>query len=159
MNQAKSPRSFRATLLPTILLLLSLSPAALAMDKEFYSWWEVMECPTGLIWLEGGVRIQAHETGMGWTYQAFWEGDGWGLDSDSEYLIQGKWMEVVQGERPFVFYWNDHFQVVGKGGAPTYRLYSRIRFNEFDEDGNPIPEFISADWPCATIAFGIGPPE
>ena len=93
------------------------------------------------------------------TLQAFWTGDAWGLDSDSEYSIQGKWQEVVQEKRPYIFYWNDHFELVGRAGAPTYKLYSRIRFDEFDEDGNPIPEFISAEWPCATIAFDIWPAE
>ena len=159
MNQGKQPRSHTPTLLSAILLLFALSPAALAMDKAHYNFWEVVECPGELIYLEGSVRFQYHETGKGWTYQAFWTGDGWGLDSYAEYLIQGKWTEVVQGQRPFIFYWNDHFQLVGKGDAPTYRFYSRIRFDEFDEDGVPIPEFISAEWPCATVAFDIWPAD
>ena len=159
MNQRQPPRSCTIPLLSAILLLLAVAPAALAMDKEFYNFWEVAECPSEQVYLEGSVRFQFQPTGQGWVYQAFWTGDGWGLDSGAEYLIQGKWTEIVQGKRPFIFYWNDHFELVGKAGAPTYRFYSRIRFDEFDEDGVPIPEFISADWPCATIAFGIEPAE
>lgn len=146
-------------LVSAILLLLALSPAALAMEKEFYNFWEIAECPSELIEMEGSVRFQSQETEMGWVFQAFWTGDAWGLDSDAEYKIQGKWMEVVQEQRPFVYYWNDHFELMGKGNVPIHRFYSRIRFDEFDEDGNPIPEYISADWPCATIAFGIWPAE
>lgn len=159
MNKRIASRPHIAMSLVAVVLMLAFSPAALAMDKQFYNFWEIVDCPHELIELEGSVRFQFQETGMGWTLQAFWTGDGWGLGSDSEYIIQGKWQEVVQGERPFIYYWNDHFQLVGIGGAPTLKFYSRIRFDEFDEDGNPIPEFISAEWPCATIAFDIWPPE
>ena len=93
----------------------------------------------------------------------FWTGEGWGLDSDNEYLLQGKWMEVVQEQRPFVFYWNDHFQLVGKGSAPTYRLYSKIRFDKLDPDtGLPVPDsihFEDGDWPCPTVAYESCPTE
>jgi hypothetical protein len=156
MNKSKTLTAF----LTALLFLFFLSPAALAMDKEFWNFFEAVECPGGeVIELEGAVRFQFQETGMGWTLQAFWTGDGWGVDSDAEYLIRGKWQEVVQGQRPFIYYWNDHFELVGKGAAPTYKFYSRIRFDEFDEDGNPIPEFISAEWPCETLAFAIWPVE
>lgn len=147
------------SLLTALLFLLFLSPAALSMEKDFFEFWEIADCPNELIEIEGSVRFQFQETGKGWVLQAFWTGEAWGLDSDSEYSIQGKWQEVVQEKRPFIFYWNDHFELVGRAGAPTYKLYSRIRFDEFDEDGNPIPEFISAEWPCATIAFDIWPAE
>jgi hypothetical protein len=136
-----------------VLASLALSPMAVAMDKETYQFWEVVECPEGQVEVEGSVRFQYQETGKGWVLQAFWTGDGWGLDSGAEYLIRGKWMEVVNEKRPYVFYWNDHFELVGKAGAPTHRFYSRVRFDGFDNDGNPIPEFISAEWPCATIAY------
>ena len=159
MKQRIPFRSCTASFFAAVLLMLASSSAALAMEKSFYNFWEVAECPSELVEIEGSVRFQFQETGMGWVYQAFWSGDGWGLDSDSEYTIQGKWTEIVQGKRPFIWYWNDHFELVGKAGAPTYRFYSRIRFNEFDDEGNPIPEFISAEWPCATVAFDIWPAD
>lgn len=138
-----------------VLAVLAFSPLASAMDKEAYSFWEVMDCPGEQIEMEGSVRFQSQETGKGWVFQAFWTGQAEGLDSGAEYLIKGKWMEVVNDKRPFVFYWNDHFELVGKAGAPTYRFYSRVRFDTFDGAGDPVPEFISAEWPCATVAYDM----
>lgn len=139
------------------LMLLALSPAVMSMEKSNLYFWEYVACPNEIVYVEGSVRFQYQETGMGWVYQAFWTGDGWGLDSDNEYLLQGKWQEVVQEKRPFIFYWNDHFELAGKAGAPTYRLYSKIRFDELGGDG-PVPDsihFEDGDWPCDTLAFGV----
>lgn len=140
-------------------LSATLGPMAMGMDKESYNFWEIAQCPDEMIEMEGSVRFQYHETGKGWVFQAFWTGDAWGLDSGAEYLIQGKWMEVVNENRPFVFYWNDHFELVGKGRAPTYRLYSKIRFDELDADsGGPVVDSIQledGEWPCPTVDFAI----
>ena len=132
------------------LVLLVFSPALMAMEKQYLQFWEVVECPGENIEMEGNVRFQFQETGKGWVLQAFWSGDGWGLESGDEYLIQGKWFEVVQEKRPFVMYWNDHFQLIGKGAAPNYRFYGRIRF-EVDENGDWVPGFVDQDWPCPTV--------
>ena len=140
------------------LTLLVCAPAAMSMDKSTLYFWEVAACPNEMVYLEGSARIQVQETGKGWVFQVFWTGDGWGLDTGDEYLLQGKWMEVVQADRPFVFYWNDHFELVGKGSAPTYRLYSKIKFDELDFDsGFPVLDsihFEDGDWPCPAIAYG-----
>lgn len=135
-------------------LSLFISPSAQAMDKQVLNFWEIAQCPGELVELEGSVRFQFQETGKGWVFQGFWTGEGWGHDSGGEYLIQGKWMEVVQENRPFIMYWNDHFQLVGKGQAPTYRLYSRVRF-VVDESGDWVPEFEDAEWPCDTVDFAV----
>jgi hypothetical protein len=135
-------------------ILLLFAPSASSMEKWTQYFWEYAACPNEVVYMEGSVRFQYHETRMGWVFQAFWTGDGWGEDSDNEYLINGKWQEVVQGHRPFIFYWNDHFQLVGKDGAPTYRLYSKIRFNEFGSEGPDSIIFEDGDWPCPTIGFG-----
>jgi len=132
---------------------------AMAMDKESYNFWEIVECPDEMIEMEGSVRFDFQETGKGWVFQAFWAGQGWGLDSDAEYIIRGKWMEVVKEDRPFVFYWNDHFELVGKGSAPTYRFYSKIRFDELDPDsGGPVIDsiqFEDSEWPCPTVDAAV----
>lgn len=138
------------------LTLIVWAPAAMSMEKSTLYFWEEVACPNEVVYLEGDVRFQFHETGKGWVYQAFWSGNGWGLESNAEYLIQGKWMEVMNEKRPFVFYWNDHFQMVGKGAAPTYRLYLTVKFDEADDDGFPVPDsihFEDEEWPCPAIAF------
>ena len=138
-------------------MLCAFAPAAMSMEKSTLYFWEFAACPNEVVYMEGSARTQFQEAGKGWVFQVFWTGDGWGLDSDNEYLLQGKWMEVVQETRPFIFYWNDHFELAGKGDAPTYRLYSKIRFNEM-EDGSPVPESITfedGDWPCPTVGFGV----
>lgn len=131
------------------LALFVFSPMAIAMEKDYLDFWEILECPNEDIEIEGSVRFQFHETGKGWVFQAFWTGEGLGLNSGDEYRLQGKWMEVVQERRPFIMYWNDHFQLVGKGQAPNYRFYSRIRFF-VDENGEWVPEFVDEEWPCPT---------
>jgi hypothetical protein len=150
----------RRVLISAAVLSLASAAPAMSMEKESYNFWEVAECPDEMVEMEGTVRFQYHETSKGWVYQAFWEGEGWGA-SGAEYVIHGKWMEVVTEDRPFVFYWNDHFQLVGKGTAPTYRLYSKIRFDEFDPDsGGPVIDsiqFENGDWPCPTVDFDIWP--
>ena len=149
----------RRVLFAAAALSLASAAPAMAMDKESYTFWEIAQCPDEMVEMEGSVRFQYQETAKGWVYQAFWKGEGWGLDSDAEYLIRGKWMEVVKEDRPYVFYWNDHFELVGKGRAPTYRLYSKIRFDEFDPDsGGPVIDsiqFENGDWPCPTVDFAI----
>jgi hypothetical protein len=140
------------------MMLFVASPAAMSMDMFTMYFWEEVACPNEVVYLEGSARVQVQGTGKGWVYQVFWTGDGWGLDSGDEYLIQGKWMEVVNEQRPYVFYWNDHFEMVGKGQAPTYRLYSKIRFDEADGDGYPVPDsiqFEDGDWACPAVAFEV----
>ena len=138
----------------SVLLLTSFSSILVAMEKQYLSFWEILECPSELIEIEGNVRFQFHETGKGWVFQGFWTGEGWGLDTGNEYLITGKWYETVQDLRPFTIYWNDHFQLTGKGEAPNYRFYSRVRFI-VDEEGEWVPEFVDQDWPCETVASEI----
>ena len=138
----------------SVLVLALFSSILMAMDKQYLNFWEIVECPSELIEIEGNVRFQFLETGKGWVFQGFWTGEGWGLDTGEDYLIQGKWYETFQENRPFTIYWNDHFQLTGKGKAPNYRFYSRIRFI-IDEYGEWVPEFVDRDWPCETVASEI----
>jgi len=39
-------------------------------------------------------------------------------------------MEVVQENPPFIFLWNDHFQVIGKGQAENFGIYTKIKIVE-----------------------------
>lgn len=97
------------------------------------------------IYISGTFRIlmQFVEAGDHVTsiFQVFWEGDAWGLSSGSEYLLRGKWMEVIQENPPYIFLWNDHFQLVGKGRAENYDTYFRVRIVN-DANGTPIMEYI-----------------
>lgn len=137
-----------------VLALFIFPPSLTAMEKQYLNFWEILECPSELIEIEGNVRFQFHETGKGWVFQAFWTGEGWGLDTEDEYQIHGKWHETFQEKRPFTVYWNDHFQLTGKGEAPNYRFYSRIRFIVAG-DGEWVPEFVDSDWPCETVDGAI----
>jgi len=152
-------RNSSGLLLIALLLALFLSPAALAMDIEYYGFWEIAACPSENIELLGSVRFQTQPTGdTGYVFQAFWTGDAWGLDSGDEYRIQGKWMELAQESPPFIFLWNDHFQLIGKGTAPNYRFAYKLRII-VDANGVPRVEFEGVDWPCPTIAFDIWPAD
>jgi hypothetical protein len=148
-----------SSLLIALPFLFFLSPAALAMEKEYYNFWEIAACPSEDIEMLGSVRFQFQPTGdTGWVFQAFWTGDAWGLDSGDDYMIQGKWMEVVKESPPFIFIWNDHFQLIGKGGAPNYSFANKIRII-VDANGVPRVEFEDNPWPCPTIAFDIWPAD
>lgn len=136
---------------------MSTSPA-IAMEKETLNFWEIAECPSEQIEIEGRVRFQYQfvegNDRATTVFQAFWSGDAWGLASGAEYRIQGKWMEVVQESPPFVFVLNDHFQLIGKGQAENYRFYSRVRF-VVNAKGEIKVDFEGDHWPCPTIAFDI----
>jgi hypothetical protein len=121
------------------LVLLTVAPMAMALEQETDSFSESVICPSGdgsseEIYLEGTVRFQTqyienahHAT---WVFQAFWRANGYGITSDAKYILRGKWMEVVQGieeSSAFIFLWNDHFQLIGKGQAENFRIYQKIR--------------------------------
>ena len=150
-------RNSSGLLLIALLVSLFLSPVALAMDKEYYGFWEIAACPSEDIEMLGSVRFQTQPTGdTGYVFQAFWTGDAWGLDSGDEYRIQGKWMEAAKESPPFIFLWNDHFQLIGKGTAPNYDFAYKLRII-VDANGVPRVEFEGVDWPCPTIDFDIWP--
>lgn len=143
-------------------LTVSVTQTAIAIDKEVLNFWEIVQCPDEQIEMEGSVRFQYQELGDSdsWVFQAFWTGDAWGLTSGADYRIQGKWMEVVKGplidDTPFLFIWNDHFELIGKGTAPNYRFYNKVRVH-MDANGIPRIEFADSDSPCETIDFAIWP--
>jgi hypothetical protein len=125
------------TKLVLISALLAVSPMLLALEKFTLQFEETVICPSGdgyseEIYLEGTVRIQLqyveganHTT---WVQQLFWRGDGYGLTSGAEYIMRGKWMEVVQENPTYIFLWNDHIQLVGKGRAENFDIFWKIRF-------------------------------
>ena len=138
---------------------LVLSPLSLSMEKEYYEFWEIAACPSEDIEMFGSVRFQTQSTGdAGYIFQAFWTGKGSGLDSGSDYMIRGKWMEVVKESPPFIFRWNDHFQLIGKGDAPNYSFSWKLRV-VVDANGVPRVEFEANEWPCPTVAFDIWPAD
>jgi hypothetical protein len=121
------------------LALLIVAPMLLALEKVTLPFEETVICPSGdgfseEIYLEGTVRYQEqniesnhHTTSI---FQAFWRANGYGITSDAKYILRGKWMEVVQGieeSSAFIFLWNDHFQLIGKGQAENFRIYQKIR--------------------------------
>jgi len=121
------------------LALLAVAPSLLALEQFTLPFEETVICPSGdgyseEIYFEGTYRVQLqyveggdHTTSL---FQVFWRGNGYGLDSGSEYKLRGKWMEVVQGieeNSPFIFLWNDHFQLIGKGRAENFNTYYKIR--------------------------------
>jgi len=121
------------------LVLLTAAPTLLALEQFTDTFDEIVICPGGdgnseEIYIEGTYRVQLqyienthHTTSL---FQVFWRGDGFGLTSGAEYKLRGKWMEVVQGieeNSPFIFLWNDHFQLIGKGRAENFNTYYKIR--------------------------------
>ncbi len=141
------------------LALLVSAPALMALDKETLPFWEIVSCPGEEVAIEGSVRFQTHFIeGSGhttWIFQAFWTGHGMGLDSEAEYSLRGKWMEVVQENPPFIFLWNDHFQLNGKGPAPNYRFNNKVKI-VVNANGDVIIDQGSIDEPCEYVDGGIG---
>lgn len=139
----------------TALMLLLTAPALMALEKETFPFWEIVACPSEDIYIEGTVRFQSHfvegADHSTWVFQAFWTGDGWGMDSGEEYMLKGKWMEVIQENPPFLFLWNDHFQLIGKGSAPNYNFYQKVKLL-VNANGDVIIDLDDVEWPCPTIA-------
>jgi hypothetical protein len=119
--------------------LLTVSPMLLALEQFTLPFEETVVCPGGdgyseEIYIQGTYRVQLqyvegadHTTSL---FQVFWHGSGLGLTSGAEYILRGKWMEVIQENPPFIFLWNDHFQLVGKGQAENFNTYYKIRIVE-----------------------------
>jgi len=137
-----------------VLAAILVSPVALAMEKDIFNWWEIAACPEENIEVEGTVRFQSQDIGGGWVFQAFWSGQGWGHTSGTQYNLQGKWMEVAKETPPFIFIWNDHFQLIGKGNAPNYRLANKVKII-VDANGEVRVEFEESPWPCPAIDFDM----
>jgi len=138
--------------------LATVAPTSQAMDKETWNFWETVACPSEQIEILGSVRFQMQAVDGGdhhaWVFQAFWTGDAWGLSSGATYRIRGKWMEVIQEEPPYIFLWNDHFQLIGNGTAPNYRFFNKIRVI-VNAKGEPKVEFEESEAPCPTVDFDI----
>jgi len=130
---------FMATKLLLSLALLSVSPMLLALEQFTVPFEETVICPSGdgdseEIYIAGTYRVQLHYVeGADHTtslFQVFWHGNGYGQTSGAEYILRGKWMEVIQENPPFIFLWNDHFQLVGKGRAENFETHFKIRIVE-----------------------------
>lgn len=127
---------FLVTKLLLALALLAVAPTLLALEQETFPFSEIVICPSGdgyseEIYLEGTVRFQEqniennhHTTSI---FHAFWRANGYGLTSEADYKLRGKWMTVVQENPPFILLFNDHFQLVGKGQAENFNIYYKIR--------------------------------
>ena len=133
------------------LALLTIAPMVTALDQETFYFEEIVACPSEDIFIAGTVRFQTqyvegadHTT---WVFQAFWRGDAYGLTSGAEYLLRGKWMEVVQENPPFIFLWNDHFQLIGKGKAENYELHWKMRL-VVNANGEVVVDWEDVVWPC-----------
>jgi hypothetical protein len=118
-------------------VLLTVSPMASALEQFTLPFSETLVCQSGdgyseQIYIEGTFRVQLHyvegadhATSL---FQVHWTADGWGLTSGAEYILRGKWMEVIQENPPYIFLWNDHFRLIGKGQAENFDTYFKIRW-------------------------------
>ena len=125
-----------STKLLLTLALLAVSPLMLALEQFTLPFEETVICPSGdgyseEIYIEGTYRVQLqyveggdHTTSL---FQVFWRAGGYGMTSGAEYKLRGKWMEIIQENPPYIFLWNDHFQLIGKGKAENFSLYYKIR--------------------------------
>lgn len=135
------------------LALLYVSPMLVALDQyPGNSFSETLICETEdgysePIYIEGTYRVQTQyvEAGEHTTsfFNVYWTAKGFGLESDAEYLLRGKWMEVIQENPPYIFIWNDHFRLIGKGRAENFDTYFKVKL-VVNANGEPIIEFIDS---------------
>lgn len=134
----------------SILALLAATPGLLALDQFPGEFEETVICenangPSEPIYIWGTYRIQAQyvEAGDHVTsfFNVYWRADGVGLDSGAEYNMRGKWMEVVQESPPYLFIWNDHFRLIGKGRAENYDTHFKVKIL-VNANGDPIIDYI-----------------
>ena len=139
------------------LALLASAPALMALGQQTTPFWEIVSCPDENVYLEGSARAQWHlvegADHSTWVLQVFWKGSGVGEESGSEYLLRGKWMEVIQESPPYIFLWNDHFQLIGKGTAPNYRFYFKVKF-VVNANGEVIIDLENEETPCEYVDGG-----
>jgi hypothetical protein len=157
MNMQMSNRFFLT--LFTTLAMMACAPALMAMEKQTLPFWEIVSCDSEDIEIEGTVRFQEHlvegENHTTYVVQAFWKGMGLGLDSGAKYRLRGKWMTLEQEDPPYIMIWNDHFQLIGKGAAPNYRFYAKLKFI-VNAKGETIIDLYDEEWPCETIDGSVG---
>jgi hypothetical protein len=132
------------------LALLTAAPMLLALDQFTLPFEETVVCQGDYgdseeIYIEGTYRVllqyvegDDHTTSL---FQVFWTGNALGLTSGAKYLLRGKWMELIQENPPFIFLWNDHFQLIGKGQAENFNIYFKIRIVE-NANGETTVDFI-----------------
>ena len=132
--------------------LLVAPPMLLALDQFPGTFSETLICESEdgysePIYIEGTYRVQVqyveasdHVTSF---FNIYWHADGWGLDSGAEYVLRGKWMEVIQENPPYIFIWNDHFRLIGKGKAENFDTYFKVKI-VFNANGEPIIEYVDA---------------
>jgi hypothetical protein len=139
-----------AGVLISILALLAASPGLLALDQIPGEFEETVVCENanGLsepiyIWGTYRIQLQYVEAGDHVTsfFNVYWRADGVGLDSGAEYVMRGKWMEVIQENPPYLFIWNDHFRLIGKGQAENYDTYFKVKIL-VNANGDPIIDYI-----------------
>lgn len=140
-------------------ILLTISPVLMAGAYQFTDTFEeIVVCPTqdGFseeIHIAGSYRVllqsaggKDHTTNL---FYVFWHGDALGLSSGSEYLLRGRWMELIQENPPYIFLWNDHFQLIGKGKAENFDTHFKIRL-VVNANGDTVVDFLDAS-ECETI--------
>lgn len=135
------------------LVLLCSSPMLVALDQypgNSFSETVICETEDGYsepIYLEGTYRVQIQyvEAGDHVTsfFNVYWTAEGVGLESDAEYIMRGKWMEIIQENPPYIFIWNDHFRLIGKGRADNFDTYFKVKI-VVNANGEPIIEFIDS---------------
>jgi hypothetical protein len=123
------------------------------------TFWEEIVCQSAdggcseIIYLDGTYRLLTQYVDSGQhvasAFQIFWEGRGYGMTSGAEYILHGKWMEVIQDKPPYVLIWNDYFELVGKGRAENFKIYWRARVIE-TADGRSIMDYFDA-LQCETL--------
>ncbi|MDH4020087.1 MAG: hypothetical protein OEU84_10845 [Xanthomonadales bacterium] len=142
-----------------VLGLLFISPMLLALEQFTDTFSETVLCEnrdgySETIYLEGTYRVQMQyiEAGDHVTsfFNIYWKANGLGLDNNAEYVMRGKWMEVIQENPPYIFIWNDHFQLIGKGQAENFNTYFKVKI-VINANGDPIIEFIDAN-ECESVS-------
>ena len=132
--------------------LLCISPMLLALDQFRDTFEETVVCEnrngdSEPIYFEGTYRVQVQyiEAGDHITsfFNIYWKADGLGLESNAEYIMRGKWMEIIQENPPYIFIWNDHFRLIGKGQAENYDTHFKVKI-VINANGDPIIDFIDA---------------
>jgi hypothetical protein len=140
------------TKLMLISALLTVSPMLLALEQFTDTFEETVICESGAgysepIYIAGTYRVQMHyvEAGDHVTslFNVYWRGDGTGLESGAKYLLRGKWMEVIQENPPYIFIWNDHFRLIGKGRAENFDTYFKVKI-VINANGEPIIEYVDS---------------
>ena len=156
MQILKSQSTPKFLAIASVFFLLLVAAPLKAQDHM--PWTSSLDCEGEIIDLEGRIQIKTHDVWrngrLNSFFQVHYKGKGYAQNSGAEYIVKQSWNDTYHVDddpkSQFIYVYNDHAMVIGKGSAPNYEAENRLKIIEVD--GTFIIEsFDFYDGPCELL--------